>query len=622
MPTSSKLSTRTLALGALGVVYGDIGTSPLYAFRTCFVGIDGMTPTPANVLGILSLIFWSLTIVISIMYAGIILRADNHGEGGVLALMELVLAKRSWLPATATVTLGLFGAALFFSDGAITPAITVMSAVEGLSVMSPALGTAVIPLVIIILMFLFNFQKRGTGAVGGFFGPVMVIWFLTLAVLGISWILREPSVLMAVNPVYAIAFLIEHRSESLVVLAAVFLTVTGGEALYADMGHFGRRPIRLAWYGLVLPSLVLNYFGQGALALSNPGAVTSPFYLLAPDWALTPLVLLATAAAIIASQAVISGVYTVAHQAMQLGFLPRLTVIHSSDETEGQIYAPAANWMLMWATIGLVLAFGSSNALAGAYGVAIIGAMLVNNVFMITWLGAQKGGGIRAMQIFAFFELFIELTFLTANSLKIPAGGWLPLAASGVILTIMLTWRDGRLAGVDQLMRRQMPLRTLVSLMIEPGLNRVAGTAVYLDSSANGVPRALQRTIETHKTIHERVVLLTVETGNKPRSRKGERVTVRELAPGLYRVVAHYGFMEARSVPSLLAEAESEGLPYRPAETIYILGQKNILVTGRSDLARWRKRLYALMARNARPAAYHFGLPPGRVIEIGEQLEI
>ena len=622
MSTSSQLSTRTLALGALGVVYGDIGTSPLYAFRTCFAGIGGMTPTPANVLGILSLIFWSLTIVISIMYAGIVLRADNHGEGGVLALMELVLAKRSWLPMTATVTLGLFGAALFFSDGAITPAITVMSAVEGLSVMSPAFGTAVIPLVIIILMFLFNFQKRGTGTVGGFFGPVMVIWFLTLAVLGISWILREPSVLAAVNPAYAIAFLIEHRSESLVVLAAVFLTVTGGEALYADMGHFGRRPIRLAWYGLVLPSLVLNYFGQGALALSNPGAVTSPFYLLAPDWALTPLVLLATAAAIIASQAVISGVYTVAHQAMQLGFLPRLTVIHSSDETEGQIYAPAANWMLMWATIGLVLAFGSSNALAGAYGVAIIGAMLVNNVFMITWLGAQKGGGIRAMQIFAFFELFIELTFLTANSLKIPAGGWLPLAASGVILTIMLTWRDGRLAGVDQLMRRQMPLRTLVSLMIEPGLNRVAGTAVYLDSSASGVPRALQRTIETHKTIHERVVLLTVETGNKPRSRKGERVTVRELAPGLYRVVAHYGFMEARSVPSLLAEAESEGLPYRPAETIYILGQKNILVTGRSGLARWRKRLYSLMARNARPAAYHFGLPPGRVIEIGEQLEI
>jgi KUP system potassium uptake protein len=622
MSTSSQLSTRTLALGALGVVYGDIGTSPLYAFRTCFAGVDGMTPTPANVLGILSLIFWSLTIVISIMYAGIVLRADNHGEGGVLALMELVLAKRSWLPVTATVTLGLFGAALFFSDGAITPAITVMSAVEGLSVMSPAFGTAVIPLVIIILMFLFNFQKRGTGTVGGFFGPVMVIWFLTLAVLGTSWILREPSVLAAVNPAYAIAFLIEHRSESLVVLAAVFLTVTGGEALYADMGHFGRRPIRLAWYGLVLPSLVLNYFGQGALALSNPGAVTSPFYLLAPDWALTPLVLLATAAAIIASQAVISGVYTVAHQAMQLGFLPRLTVIHSSDETEGQIYAPAANWMLMWATIGLVLAFGSSDALAGAYGVAIIGAMLVNNVFMITWLGAQKGGGIRTMQIFAFFELFIELTFLTANSLKIPAGGWLPLAASGVILTIMLTWRDGRLAGVDQLMRRQMPLRTLVSLMIEPGLNRVAGTAVYLDSSANGVPRALQRTIETHKTIHERVVLLTVETGNKPRSRKGERVTVRELAPGLYRVVAHYGFMESRSVPSLLAEAESEGLPYRPAETIYILGQKNILVTGRSGLARWRKRLYSLMARNARPAAYHFGLPPGRVIEIGEQLEI
>lgn len=622
MSTSSQLSTRTLALGALGVVYGDIGTSPLYAFRTCFVGIDGIAPTPANVLGILSLIFWSLTIVISIMYAGIILRADNHGEGGVLALMELVLAKRSWLPATATVTLGLFGAALFFSDGAITPAITVLSAVEGLSVMSPAFSSAVIPLVIVILVLLFNFQKRGTGTVGGLFGPVMVIWFLTLAVLGISWIMRQPSVLAAINPSYAVAFLVEHRGESLIVLAAVFLTVTGGEALYADMGHFGRRPIRLAWYGLVLPSLVLNYFGQGALALSNPEAVASPFYLMAPDWALTPLVLLATAAAIIASQAVISGVYTVAHQAMQLGFLPRLTVIHSSDQTEGQIYAPAANWILMWATIGLVLAFGSSDSLAAAYGVAIIGAMLVNNIFVIAWLGAQQGRRARLMLMVAYLELVIELSFLAANSLKIPDGGWLPLVASSVVLTIMLTWRDGRLAGLDQLLRRQMPLRALVALVTEDGLNRVPGTAVYLDSSASGVPRALQRTIETHKTIHERIVLLTVETGDEPRSEKGQRVTVRELATGLYRVVARYGFMESRSVPSLLAEAESAGLPFRPAETIYVLGQKNILVTGRSGLARWRKRLYSLMARNARPAAYHFGLPPGRVIEIGEQLEI
>jgi KUP system potassium uptake protein len=372
----------------------------------------------------------------------------------------------------------------------------------------------------------------------------------------------------------------------------------------------------------VLPSLVLNYFGQGALALSNPEAVVSPFYLMAPDWALTPLVLLATAAAIIASQAVISGVYTVAHQAMQLGFLPRLTVIHSSEQTEGQIYAPAANWMLMWATIGLVLAFGSSDSLAAAYGVAIVGAMLVNNIFVIAWLGAQQGRGARIMLMVAFIELIIELAFLAANSLKIPQGGWLPLAASGMILTIMLTWRDGRLAGLDQLLRRQMPLRALIALMTDEGMNRVPGTAVYLDSSASGVARALQRTIETHKTLHERIVLLTVETTDEPRSQKGKRVAVRELAPGLYRVVARYGFMESRGVPSLLAEAEDSGLPFRPAETIYVLGQKNILVTGRSGMPRWRKRLYSLMARNSRPAAYHFGLPPGRVIEIGEQLEI
>lgn len=367
---------------------------------------------------------------------------------------------------------------------------------------------------------------------------------------------------------------------------------------------------------------MLNYFGHGALALLNPAAVSSPFYLMAPDWALTTLVLLATAAAIIASQAVISGVFTVTHQAMQLGFLPRMTVVHSSDQTVGQIYTPAANWLLMWATIGLVLAFGSSDSLAAAYGVAIIGAMLVNNIFVIGWLLAQHERRARIMLVVAYVELAIELTFLVANSLKIPDGGWLPLAASGLILTVMLTWRDGRLAGLDQLLRRQMPLRSLVALVTEEGLNRVPGTAVYLDSSAGGVPRALQRTIETHKTIHERIVLLTVETTDEPRSEKGKRVTVRELAPGLYRVVARYGFMESRSVPSLLAEAEGADLPFRPAETIYVLGQKHILVTGRSGLAHWRKRLYSLMARNAGSAAYHYGLPSGRVIEIGEQLEI
>ncbi len=622
MHSSLQSATRTLALGALGVVYGDIGTSPLYAFRSCFAGIEDMHPTPANVLGILSLIFWSLTTVISVMYAGFILRADNRGEGGVLALMELVRARRAWLPASAVVTLGLFGAALFFSDGALTPAITVLSAVEGLSVMSPALGATVIPLVIIILLVLFSLQKRGTGRVGGLFGPVMVAWFVVIAVLGIFWIAREPTVLAALNPVYAFRFLGAHGGQSLFVLAAVFLTVTGGEALYADMGHFGRRPIRLALYGLVLPSLVLNYFGQGALALTNPQTVTSPFYLMAPEWMLTPLVLLATAAAIIASQAVISGVYSIAHQAMQLGYLPRMVIVHSSDRAAGQIYAPGANRILMWATIGLVLAFGSSAGLAGAYGVAIVCAMLIDCIFVMTWLAAQPERKARAMLAGAGAVMIVEISFLAANSLKIADGGWLPLAASLVLLTIMLTWRDGRFAALDLLLRRQMPVRSLVSLVTGAELNRVPGTAVYLDSGSSGVPRALQRTIETHKTLHERIVLLTIETGDEPWSEKRRRVTVQEIAPGLYRVVARCGFMESRSIPSLLAEAESLGLPYRPAETIYVVGQKNILVTGRSGMPRWRKRLYALMARNSQPAAYHYGLPPGRVIEIGEPLEI
>ncbi len=613
---------RKLAIAALGVVFGDIGTSPLYAFRTCFDDVHGVVPTPENVLGLLSLIFWSLTAVISVKYVGIMLRADNRGEGGVLALMALVLGGRSPLPRSVVVALGVLGAALFFSDGAITPAISVLSAVEGIAVANDELGTLVVPIVVLILLGLFAMQKRGTGTVGRLFGPVMVLWFSVLALLGVLWIVREPVVLLALDPRYALEFMWVHRGEALIVLAAVFLAVTGGEALYADMGHFGARPIRLAWYFFVLPALTLNYFGQGALALSDPDAVSSPFYLLAPEWALAPLVLLATAATVIASQAVITGVFSLAHQALQLGLLPRFTIVHSSAESVGQVYVPAANRILLVATLGLVLSFGSSDALAAAYGVAIASAMLIDSVLVsiLLWRGERRRE--RLMLVAILLAVILDLGFLMANSLKIPHGGWLPLVASASLMLLMWTWYQGSALRLNLTSRRQMPLRSLLAAVAQPGLHRVPGTAVYLEQDLGAVPRALQRVIETHRALRERIVLLTVETADEPRLKKGSRVEVKELGSGIYRMVARCGFMETPFVPGLLREAESSGLTFEPAETIYVLSTQHLLVERRSAMARWRKRLYAAMMRNEQPAARHFGLPPQRVIEFGEQLEI
>jgi KUP system potassium uptake protein len=611
-----------LALAALGVVFGDIGTSPLYAFRTCFDPVHGTEPTPANVLGLLSLIFWSLTAVISIKYVSIILRADNQGEGGALALMALVLSRRSRLPRPLLVLLGLFGATLFFSDGAITPAISVLSAIEGLEVINDDFGDLVIPLVIGILAGLFAMQRRGTGAVGRLFGPVMIVWFLVLAALGVGWIARHPLVLSALDPRHALVFLFIHRGDALIVLAAVFLAVTGGEALYADMGHFGRNPIRLAWFGLVLPALVLNYFGQGALVLSDPEAAVSPFFLLAPDYALAPLVLLSTAATVIASQAVISGVFSVASQALQLGFLPRFEVIHSSGESIGQVFVPLANRAMFVATIGLVLAFGSSESLAAAYGIAIALAMVIDSVLVIAWLHGRGGGRERMMLGVMAVALVLDLAFVAANSLKIPHGGWLPLVAGTALLMVMLTWRAGRLLVLDRVSRRQMPMRRLLaSASAEQGY-RAPGTAVYLSSSAADVPGPLQRMLEIQGALHHRVIMMTLQTSDQPRSRKGHRLEVRELAPGIFRLVARCGFMETPNVPALLREAEQQGLEYRPAETQYFLGRNHVVVTRTAGMPRWRKRLYAYMTRNAHFAAQHFRLPPGRVTEIGEQIDI
>jgi KUP system potassium uptake protein len=615
-------SLPALGLAALGVVFGDIGTSPLYAFKTCFSAVPGLTPTPENVLGLLSLIFWALITVISIKYVTIVLKADNRGEGGVLALTTLVLSGRPPIPRAAIMMLGLFGAVLFFGDGAITPAISVLSAVEGLEVVSPEFERYVLPLAVLILLVLFSVQKRGTGAVGSLFGPVMVAWFTTLAALGVSWIVREPGVVAALNPAYALHFFGGHTEAALLVLSAIFLAVTGGEALYADMGHFGRRPIELAWYLLVFPALMLNYMGQGALVLTRPEAVASPFFLLAPQWALIPLIVLAGAATVIASQAVISGVFSLVRQAVQLGFLPRMNIVHASEEAIGQVYVPSANLLLLLATIGLVLSFGSSDNLAAAYGIAISLAMGIDSLLVFIWLSYSERRRARLKQLALVAILVIDLGFIVANSVKIPNGGWLPLVAGVAMFITMATWQQGRNLLMNALMRQQMPLRSFLKALERDGLFRAPGTAVYLENNPDGVPRALLKNLQVNNVVHQRVVLVTVLTEEVPRTSKGQRTSVKELAPGVYRLLARTGFMESPHVPGLLREAAQQGLAYRPEETTYFLGRENVVITRRSGLPRWRKRLFGLLSRNAQLASQHFGLPPGRVVEVGEQVEI
>ncbi|MFO1375686.1 MAG: potassium transporter Kup [Steroidobacteraceae bacterium] len=619
---SDRTSLAALTLGALGVVFGDIGTSPLYAFKTCFSAVPDLQPTPENVLGLLSLIFWALIAVISLKYVTVVLRADNRGEGGVLALTTLVLSGRPPIPRALIMALGLFGAVLFFGDGAITPAISVLSAVEGLEVVSREFERYVLPLAVVILLVLFSLQKRGTGAVGSLFGPVMVVWFVTLAVLGVSWIVREPSVLAALSPLYALHFFGGHYSVALLVLSAIFLAVTGGEALYADMGHFGRRPIEFGWYLLVFPALVLNYLGQGALVLSHPEAVRSPFFLLAPEWALVPLIVLAGAATVIASQAVISGVFSVVRQSLQLGFLPRMRIIHASEETIGQVYIPSANWLLLFATLGLVLAFETSADLAAAYGIAISLAMSIDSLLVFIWLSYSGRRRARLGQALLVLVLVVDLGFVTANSVKIPHGGWLPLVAGAAMYLLMATWQQGRNLLMNSLVRQQMPLRRFLKSLERPDLSRAPGTAVYLENNPDGIPRALLKNLQVNNVVHQRVILVTVVTEDVPRTVKGHRTRISELAPGVYRVIARTGFMETPHVPNLLREAGQQGLAYRPEETTYFLGRENVVVTRRSGLPLWRKRIYALLSRNAELASQHFALPPGRVIEVGEQFEI
>jgi len=612
----------SMVLAALGVVFGDIGTSPLYAMRACLTHGSGVDVTPENVLGVLSLIFWALALTISVKYMMIVLRADNRGEGGVLALMALVTSERPFLAPTLVSVLAVAGCALFYGDGSITPAITVLGAVEGLAIVTPAFEHMVVPLTVAVLLLVFYLQRRGTGAIGGLFGPVMLVWFIVLAALGIYGILGNPAVLNAVNPVHALRFLMGHVGMSVFVIGSVFLVVTGGEALYADLGHFGARPIRWAWFAVAWPGLVLNYFGQGALLLAHPDALSNPFFLLAPGWFLVPLVVLATAAAIIASQAVISGVFSMTHQALQLGLVPRLRVIHSSAETMGQVYVPSVNWLVCAATIGLVLYFGSSNDLANAYGIAVASTMVIQSSLLVTLLAGREGRTDRFL-LYCLVPLgLIDVLYFIANTVKIPDGGWFPLLAGAGVFILMRTWTRGRVI-VTELMHRQgrtLP-QFLTQLEREPPA-RVPGVAVFLTNDTSGIPRTLARNVQHNGVLHEKTILLTVAVERVPRVSRGSRYTITEIGPGLYRVQVRVGFMEQPLVPRLLREAEKFGLPFRTHDATYFLGRDDLVAAGQRGMALWRKHLFLYLARNAEFAGAHFGIPPERIIEIGGQVQV
>jgi KUP system potassium uptake protein len=611
-----------MALAALGVVFGDIGTSPLYAMAACFTG-PAIAVTPEHVLGVLSLIFWSLVLVILLKYVSVVLNADNKGEGGVLALTALVINTARASPRRRLYgTLGILGASLFFADGAITPAISVLSAVEGLHVAAPDAQIPVLPITLVVLIGLFAIQRHGTGSVGKVFGPVMLGWFFILAVMGLGWIVREPQVLLALDPTRAMSLLSQHQISSLAVLAGVFLCVTGGEALYADMGHFGKAPIRLGWICIVMPALVLNYFGQGALLIQNPAAISNPFYLMAPAWSLWPLVVVATAATVIASQAVISGVFSVTTQAVSLGLLPRLRVEHSSADNAGQIYVPTMNWVLMLAALALVIGFGSSAALGGAYGLAVSGAMTIVTPLTLSLIKSRTGRQSSALRTGLSLLFVVDIAFLLANLTKLEDGGWLPVVSGLIIFWLMQTWQSGRAAVMARLLREQKPVRDFLEDLKRDPPVRVAGTSIFLDAKASGIPRALLNNIKFNRVMHERVVLLTVVTSDEPRISGSGRMSVTPVCEGIVRVVAHVGFMEKPDITAILREAEGCGVPYDPEHTTYFLSREELLAGRRSDLPPLRRTAFMQMARSAQVIADYYGLPPNRVVEIGTRLEI
>jgi KUP system potassium uptake protein len=613
---------QSLVVGALGVVYGDIGTSPLYAVKQCFDNLGGVSE--ASAFGVLSLITWALFIVVTLKYVIVIMRADNRGEGGILALTALALrvggsSRRAYGLILAA---GLVGASLFYGDGVITPAISVLSAVEGIKVATPLFEPYVLPITIILLVVLFMMQSRGTGAVGGFFGPVMAVWFLVIAGLGIAEIVREPRILLALNPVYGLAFLAGDPGRGFVLLGAVVLVVTGAEALYADMGHFGAAPIRRAWLYFVFPALLFNYFGQGALLLRDPAALKNPFYLLAPEWGLLPLVVLASVATIIASQAVISGAFSMTRQAVQLGYLPRLEIRHTSEQEIGQIFVPKANWFLLVAVVALVLGFRSSDNLGAAYGIAVTGTMSITTVLALVYMyaGRHWNSG-AAAALFGFF-LTVDLAFFGANLLKFWEGGWFPLAVATVIYLVMSTWRRGRQVLVRERERGALPLETFIATLRPGHPVRVPGTAVFMTGNVGIVPNALLHNMKHNKVLHDRVVLMTVQTRDIPHVSEDHRLEIRHLDQNLHTIVLHYGFMDQPNIPRALAQCRAMQFHFNLLETSFFVGREKIISGQRTRFWRWRKQLFIFMSNTMLDATEFFRIPTNRVIELGGQIEI
>jgi KUP system potassium uptake protein len=613
-----------LSLAALGVVYGDIGTSPLYAMRECFHGAHAITPSPANILGVLSLIFWSLIIIISIKYLVFVLRAHNHGEGGILSLTALATPIR---PSGRTehaflIFMGIFGAALLYGDGIITPAISVLGAMEGLTVATPIFSPYVVPITICILVALFAFQSKGTAKVGRVFGPITLMWFTALAALGITQIVRYPEVVVAVNPVHALDFFVRNGWHGFLILGSVFLVVTGGEALYADMGHFGTRPIRLVWFSIVLPALLLNYFGQGALLLEDPEAAHNPFYRLAPGWALYPMIVLATSAAVIASQAVISGAFSLTMQAVQLGFSPRLKINHTSTREFGQIYIPAVNWALMVGCIVIVVGFRSSSNLAAAYGVAVTSTMVITTILFYVVARRIWGWSLVPTAALALFFVIIDLAFFGANIIKVAQGGWFPLLLATLVFIVMTTWKKGRRILNERIQTEARPLEEFLQEMERRPPTRVPGTAIFMNGNASRTPPALLHNLEHNKVLHEKVVCLTVKTKQVPFVAPEERVEIEALGNGFHRLKVYYGFMEDPDIPNVLKNLSMPGFAYVQQDTTYFLGRETIIASKRPGMALWREKIFSVISHNATSATAYFCIPPDRVVEMGEQIEI
>ena len=611
-----------LTLGAVGVVYGDIGTSPLYAMRECFHGPHALPPTTGNVMGVLSLIVWSLIIIISIKYVAFVMRADNRGEGGIMVLMSLLRQDGKKKPRAVLTVMGLFGAALLYGDGMITPAISVLSAVEGLEVATPFFGPYVIPITITILISLFAVQRRGTADIGKIFGPLMLVWFLVIGSLGLWRIFLTPGVLFAVNPVFAVRFFADNGWLGFLILGVVFLVVTGGESLYTDMGHFGRRPIRLAWFILVLPALLANYFGQGAALLQDPSTAAFPFYRMAPQWALYPLVILATLAASVASQAVISGAFSITRQAVQLGYSPRVDIKHTSSREIGQIYIPGINWALMFCTIGLVIGFGASTNLAAAYGVAVTTTMVCTSV-LLYFVERELWGWKRTPALLLTGVLLsIDLAFFLANIVKVQKGGWFPLAVGAIVFTLMTTWRRGRKVLTDRMREGTLPDELFMKSVLGHPPIRVPGTAIFMDRTPKATPHALLHNLKHNKVLHETVILMTVTTEEQPHLEEKDRVTVESLGAGVHRINIRFGFMEDPNIPDVLEKISHPELKLDPGQTSYFLGRETLVPTSRRGMAIWRERLFIWMSRNATSAARFFSLPPNRVVEMGAQIEL